>query len=209
MSNQQRDILAALAQRRNSQAENVEAEIQVTAERPFGHGLLQNSVGGGKDADIDRNAAGTADGANLLFLNRAQKFGLEIDGQLADFVEEHGAAFGDGEESVLGLIGAGERAFDIAKELAFDQCGHERAAVDGDEGFVVERSGVMNGARDHFLASTALPENQHGVGAIGGFGDDAVELLHLRSAANDATIALLGLELFPQHAVFGFQLEMV
>src|ERR1700691_1341756 len=135
----ERDILASFAQWGDSQAKHVEAEIQIPAERAFGHSLLQDAVSGSEDADVDGDAAGAADGTNLLFLNRPQKFGLEVDGKLADFVEEYGAAFGDGEETVLGLIGAGERAFDIAKQLTLDQRGDERAAVDGNERLVMKR----------------------------------------------------------------------
>src|ERR1700685_3891110 len=105
VSDEQWDILATLAQRGNSQAENIESKIQVAAESAFGHGLLQDAVGGGEDADVDGDAAGAADRADFLFLNGSQKFGLEVDGELADFVEKYGSTFGDGEESVLGLIG--------------------------------------------------------------------------------------------------------
>src|SRR6267378_7275936 len=59
------------------------------------------------------------------------------------------------------------------------------------------------------FAGTALAENEHGVRTVGGLRDDAIELLHLRGTADDSTVALLGLELLAQHAVFGFQLEVV
>ena len=209
MSDEQRNILATFAQGGNAQAEHVEAKIKITAECAFGHSLLQIAVGGGQDADVDGNAARAADGTNFFFLNGAQEFGLEVDGKLADFVEKNGSAFGDGEQSFLGLIGAGEGAFDIAEQFALNQRGDERAAVDGNKRLVVERSGVMNGARDHFLAGTAFSEDQHGMGAVGGLGDDAVKLLHLGSAADDAAVPLLGFELLAQHAVFGFQLEVI
>ena len=112
-------------------------------------------------------------------------------------------------KSVLGLIGASERAFHVAKQLAFDQRGHERTAVDGNERLVVEWPGVMNRASYHFLAGTALAQNQHWVRTVGGLGDDAVELFHFRSATDDAAVALFRLELLAQHAVFGFKLEMI
>ena len=44
---------------------------------------------------------------------------------------------------------------------------------------------------------------------LAAFGDDAVKLLDLRSAAHQATVTLPGLQLPAQHPVFGFQLEMV
>src|SRR5208282_4121094 len=77
---EQSDILAAFAQSRNAQAENVQAEIEVAPECAFGHGLLQVAVGGSQDADVDGNAARAADRTNLLFLNGTQQFGLKIDG---------------------------------------------------------------------------------------------------------------------------------
>jgi hypothetical protein len=67
----------------------------------------------------------------------------------------------------------------------------------------------MNRARHHFLSGAAFSENQHGMGAVRGFGDDAVELLHLGSAADEAAVALLGLQFLAQNAVFGLQLEVV
>jgi hypothetical protein len=142
-------------------------------------------------------------------LNSPQKLGLEVYGEFAYFVQKHGSTFGDGQQPVLSLIGAGERAFDVAEEFAFDQRGHERAAVYGDERLVVERSGVMNGARHHFLAGSAFAEDQDGVRTVGGFGNDAIEFLHLRSAAYDAAVTLLRFELLAQHSVFTFELEVI
>src|ERR1700686_4987090 len=209
MSEEQRDILAALAQRGDAQAENVKAKIKVAPEGALHDRLLQKAVGGGEDADIDGNTAGAADWANFFFLNGPQKLGLQVDRKFAHLVKKYGSTFGDGEQPVLGLIRARERAFDVAKQLAFDQRGHQRAAIDRDERFVMERPGVVNGARDHFLAGAALAQNQHRMGAVGGFGDNAVELLHFGRAADDSAVTLFGLKLLAQYAVFGFQLEVV
>jgi len=41
------------------------------------------------------------------------------------------------------------------------------------------------------------------------FGNDAVELVHLRRTADDAAESLLRLDLFAQHAVFRLELQMV
>jgi len=40
--------------------------------------------------------------------------------------------------------------------------------------------------------------------ALRGFGDDAVEFLHLGGAADDPAEALLGPDLLAQDAIFGF-----
>src|SRR5271154_782492 len=163
MTEEQWDIFAPFSQRRDPQAENVQAKIQIATKGALGYRLLEEPVGGGKNADIDRNAPGAAHGTDFLFLNSPQKFSLEIDRKLADLVKKHRATFGASQQPVLGLVRSCECAFHIPEELAFDQGGHQRAAVDGNEGLVVETSGVMNGASDHLLAGAALAENQHGV----------------------------------------------
>src|SRR5713101_5957974 len=118
MSEQQRYVLVTLAQRRYAQAQNIKSKIEVAAERAFHDCLLQDAVGGGQNADIDRNAAGTPDRANFLFLNGAQNLSLEVDGKFADFIEKHSSTLRNGQQSVLGLIGPSERPLDIAKQLA-------------------------------------------------------------------------------------------
>ncbi len=45
-----------------SQAQHVEAEVEIAAEGALGHGLFEITVGGGQDAHVDGNAAGAADG---------------------------------------------------------------------------------------------------------------------------------------------------
>ena len=120
-------------------AQNIETEIQVAPESAFGHRLLQIAVGGCQDTNVDGNAARASHRTNFLFLNGPQKFGLKVDRKFADFVEKYGSAFGDGQQSVFGLIGTGERSTDIAEQLAFNQRGDKRAAVDGNERLVAKR----------------------------------------------------------------------
>jgi hypothetical protein len=46
------------------------------------------------------------------------------------------------------------------------------------------------------------------VNAVGGFGDDAIELLHLGRATDDAAKSPLGLYFLAEQAVFGLQLQV-
>src|SRR5271155_3757839 len=114
MTEKQWDIFAPFSQRRDPQAENVQAKIQVAAKGTLRYRLLEEPVGGGKNADINRNASGAAHGTNFLLLDGPQKFSLEIDGELADLVKKHRATFSDGQQSVLGLIGSSECTLHIA-----------------------------------------------------------------------------------------------
>ena len=147
-------------------------------------------------------------GTNLLFLDRAQHFGLQIDRKFSDFVEKNGSSFGHGHEPVFGLVGAGERALHVAEQFTLDQGGHERSAIDRDERLVAEGTGIVNGARHHLFAGAALAQNQHRVHAVGGLGDDAIELFHFRGAADDAAESLFGLHLLAQQTVLRLQLQV-
>ncbi len=66
-------------------------------------------------------------------MQNAKEFHLHGKAGFADFVEEDGAAVGDFEQAAFVLIGAGERALNVAEEFAFEQRLWKCAAVDGDE----------------------------------------------------------------------------
>ena len=57
--------------------------------------------------------------------------------------------------------GAGERALDVAEQLALDQLFGNRRAVHFDERLVPAAAQRMNGARDELFAGAVLAENQH------------------------------------------------
>jgi hypothetical protein len=128
--------------------------------------------------------------------------------KLSDFVEKNGSAFGHGQQSLFGLVGAGESALHVTEEFAFDQRGDQRPAVYRDERLVAEGTGVVNGSCNHLLAGAAFPEDQHRVNAVGGLGDDAIELFHFGGATDDAAESLFGLHFLAQQAVFRLQLQV-
>ena len=87
-------VFPALSQGRDIDHNNVKPVEQILAE-PAGLDLvLEVAVRGGDDPDVDLARLGTADAAHLAVLERAEKLGLQIDRQLAELVEEQGAAVG-------------------------------------------------------------------------------------------------------------------
>ena len=73
----------------------------------------------------------------------------------------------------------------MPEQFAFNQGGHQRSAVDGNEWFVAKRAGGVNGLGDHFFPGAALAQNQHGMRALSCLGDDPVKLLHLGRVPDD------------------------
>ncbi len=78
-------------------------------------------MGGAHDADIDDGGPILADAADFAALQHAEQLGLHGLRQLADFVEKDRAAVGHFEQADAVFVGAGERAFAMAEQLAFDE----------------------------------------------------------------------------------------
>src|ERR1700728_236827 len=201
MANEQRNVLPALAQAGDAQAQHIETKVKIAPERALHHSLLEIAVGGCEDSHVNWNSTSAAHRANFLLLDGSQHFRLQIDGKFSDFIEEDGSAFSHGHESIFCLIRTGESALHVAEKLALDQSRNERSAIDWNKWLVAEWTGIMNRAGDHFLAGSAFAQDQDGMNAVSRLGDDAIELLHLGCAANDATESLFGFHFLPQQAV--------
>ena len=89
---QRRDLLAAFAERRQVERQNLEAVEQILAEAALGDQLLEVGVGGGDDPHVNLDGVRLAERMNLMVLEEAKQLGLDLDCDVADFVEEQGAA---------------------------------------------------------------------------------------------------------------------
>src|SRR5208283_6200677 len=99
--NKDRDIVLALAERRNAKTHDVEAIEKILAKTlglDFGGEI---AIGGGDDAEVRSALAEAADGTELLLLQDAKQFHLEIERQFTDFVKERGTAIGGIQETQL------------------------------------------------------------------------------------------------------------
>src|SRR5438552_4747500 len=86
------NVVAAFAQRRQGNADDVEAIIEVLAKSAGVHFLGQVFVGGGDDARLHGNRLVGADRQDFLLFDGAEQLGLRRQGQLADFIEKDRAA---------------------------------------------------------------------------------------------------------------------
>ena len=101
------DVLFALAERGHTQADDVEAEVEVAAEFALSDHGGEVGVGGGEYAGVDRDGVIAADGVHGFILQGAEELGLEREGEFADFVEEDGASVGGGEHALFGGLAGG------------------------------------------------------------------------------------------------------
>lgn len=183
-----RDVLAAFAQRRYAQLDDVEAVVEVLAEAPgadFGGEVL---VGGAEDAHVDGDLLLAADRAHGLFLDRPEQFDLHGHRQVGDFVEEQGAAAGGLEQALLVFDSASEAAFLVAEELAFHQFGGNRAAVHRHERPLDTWPLLVDQARHQLLAATGLATDVDRRLAARQLADLVAQGAHRRRLAEQAVV---------------------
>jgi hypothetical protein len=88
VGDQQRDVLAPLAQGRQLDGDDVEPVVEVLAESPLLHLRPQVGVGGRHQPHVDRTGLDAADPADLALLDHPQQLGLDVGRDGADLVEE-------------------------------------------------------------------------------------------------------------------------
>ncbi len=91
-----------------------------------------------------------ADAFVLAVLNEAEELGLNDEREVADFVEEEGAAFAHGDASGVVADGGGECAFDVAEEFGFEEFGER-------EGQETVPKGLSARADQPWMARTRTP----------------------------------------------------
>ena len=101
------------------------------------------------------------EGGDLAGFEEAEQFGLEVEAELADFVEEEGAFAGGADQAELIAVGAGEGAAAVAEQLAFEQVAGDGGAVEGDERLLGAVRVVVNRAGENLLAGAALAGDQN------------------------------------------------
>ena len=156
VTHQQRHVLAARAQRRNRQFEDVEAVEQVVAEAALLDERLQVAVRRRHDPHADVDAAVAAERFEDAFLEDAQQLHLRGQWHLRHLVEEEGAAVRRLEAAFAPVDGSGERTALVSEQFGLEQRLWKCGAADGDEWTGGARALVVEGPGDQFLAGAAL-----------------------------------------------------
>src|SRR5262249_14873575 len=108
---QRRNVLPAVAERRQVQRENAQPVVEVLSKGFLAHGLKQVAVRCRQDPHIDPDRSTTADAVEFALLQDAEQFRLGVRGQFADLVEEDRAALGQFESAYAPGDGAGKGTF--------------------------------------------------------------------------------------------------
>src|SRR5262249_31751413 len=118
---QERDVGPSLAKRGHFEWKHVEPVEQVSSKGAISHGRLQIAVRRLNDPDVGPDGPAASHSLEFVILQHAQQHDLGLGRQLADLVEEEGAAVGQLEAAVAPLDGSGKRALLMTEELRANQ----------------------------------------------------------------------------------------
>src|SRR5262249_38625577 len=135
---------------------------------------------------------GPADALDLLLLEDAEELWLEVDRELADLVEEQRAAVGRLERADASGVCAGEGAFLVTEELAFQEVAWDCGAVHDDEGTVATSALRVERLGEDLFARTGLALEEDGRVTLGGALERAEGASHREGAADGEAEAMLG-----------------
>ena len=140
--------------------------IEVPAECSQPDHLRQVLVRTGQKSRIDLHRHGLAHGHDFVLLQHAEELGLQGKGKLADFIEKDRSSIGRAEHAQHRLLGARERAANVAEELAFEKTLADTRAIDRDKGPVGPLTLGKKPPGNQLLPRTAFTFNQNA--AVGG-----------------------------------------
>src|SRR5579863_4983669 len=119
MAGEQGNVAVALAQGREHDANDIQAEPEILAEFSVEDHFLNVAIGGGEHAHVDLAPARGAERADFALLKKSEQLELEIEFDVADFVEKNGAVVRGFEDAQAVAVGSGVSALHGPEEFTF------------------------------------------------------------------------------------------
>jgi hypothetical protein len=118
---QQRDVFAPVPQGGQPDLHHLEPVVEVFPHFAQADFLLEISVGGRNQTNVHLGGGRAADPLEFALFENAQELHLDLGRDVANFIEEDGAAVRPVEPALVVPDGAGERPFDMAEEFRFQE----------------------------------------------------------------------------------------
>jgi len=128
---QRRDVVAAIAQRRQMDLDRIQPKQQILPESTAADFVDEVRVARGQDAHVHVTRARRSDALEISGLEHAQELRLKIERHVRDLVEEQCPTVGELEPSDAVALRVGERPLDVAEELALEDAIRQPTGVDG------------------------------------------------------------------------------
>src|SRR6266542_6366058 len=155
------NVFRTFPQWRDSQLKLAQAVKEIPAEPALLDRQFEIQVGRGYDAHIHCNFAVPAQPVIRCSIENAKQFHLELEIQLADFVQEQSPLIRQLKQTGLRRIRAAERASFVSEKLAFHQLFRQGSAIDVYPRLAMTWRVIVNETGDQFFAGARLASNQH------------------------------------------------
>src|SRR5512134_97095 len=200
MPRQRGNILAALAQRGQAEANDVQPVKEIFAEPPLRDARLEVVVGGGDDAHVGLHGLMAAHAVEVPVRQHPQQPRLQLGRHVADLVEKERAPLRLLEAPAPLRLRPRERAALVAEKLRLEQLARDGRGIDCNERPGRARTVTVQRARHELLAGAGLPGDEDRGVRLGQAADRAKHLLHRRRLAEDlgADIRLVAGALLPR-----------
>jgi hypothetical protein len=157
---ERQDVVGPVAKGRHGQLDDVEAEVEVLAERALRDGARQIGVRRADEADVGLARDVAAEPLEFARLQDAQELHLSRGREIADLVEEERAAVGFLETADAQLFRARIGARLGAEKLGLEQLVGQAAGVDLDERLVASARIHLHDLREALLARSVRSRDE-------------------------------------------------
>ena len=192
MLSQQRDVLHALGQWGQAQADHVQAVEQVIPKEPLGHARLQVLMRGRNHPHAALHRLVAPHAVEVAFGQHPQQPRLHLGRHVADLIQKESPPFGLLETATPQGLRAREGAPFVPEQFRFHQVTRDGRHVDRHERPFSPHAVLMQCPRHPFLARAGLTRQQHGGIGSGQTADGTVHRLHGRCLAQQAGIRHAG-----------------
>src|SRR5262245_11990869 len=151
---EQRNVLGPFPKRGQVDREYVQTVVEVGAEFPCFHELVEQTVRRRDDPDVGPDRLRAAETLERPLLEHAQELRLEVGRQVADLVQQQRAVVGELEASDASRDGTREGAPLVAEQLALEQARGDRRTIELDEWTAPPPAQLVNQASDQLLAGS-------------------------------------------------------
>jgi len=155
---QQRYVLRALAQGRQRNGEGADPVVKVLTKLPGLHHLPEVPMGRADQAEVRLLRLDAADPAEGSGFEQTQQLHLQQRRDVADLVEEQGAATGRLHQAGLARVRSGEGPPLVPEKLALEQRLGEPGALHRHEGPAPALAGLVDRPGNELLAGAGLAE---------------------------------------------------
>src|SRR5437899_11673668 len=198
MPHEQGNVFRTLVQGRHVNGKDIETIEQVGPKSLLLDERREITVRSRDQSSVRAERAAASQSLELPLLQTAEALLLEIEGNLADLVQEDRPAVGELEAADALRDGAGKGALLVAEQLALEQSRRDRGAVQLHERLRASRAQVVDRARDQLLPGPCLAVDQHRrIRGRHGLGIPQHTAQH-RALADDFFEVPLGSHLVPQ-----------